>query len=96
MELHKLNTRYLFCFLFILSILILAARVIYMLSTGQVLDHEEPMSPVRSKTLIALIILPVSSYFYSFIIMLRQYIKHKGTAYTLTENGIENTLTSDQ
>lgn len=93
MKLHKLNGRYLVCCLFLLSVLILAGRVIYMLVQGQVSDHGKEMSSFITVIIIAVIALPVSTYVYSFIIMLKQYIKHKGNAYTLTQNGIENTLT---
>jgi len=87
---YKLNIRYLICFLSLFFILLLTGRVFYMMLQGQVSVEDEE---VNVKLLPILLGLPVSSYLFSFVVMLRQYIVHKGNALTLTERGIENTLT---
>ncbi len=93
MKTRKLNIRYLICFLLLAAVLALLGKVAFMLLTEQVSFGDEAADPTLSRLFGALLALPAFSYFYSFYIMLVQYIKHKGNAFALTENGIEDTVT---
>lgn len=93
MKTHKLNIRYLICFLLLAAVLALLGKVVFMLLTEQISFEDEAADPTLSRLFGALLALPAFSYFYSFYIMLVQYIKHKGSAFVLTENGIEDTVT---
>jgi len=93
MQKHKLGWRFWFFYIFLLGILLLGIRAISMLVAGQVTLEDEPMSPVFAWVMSMMLSIPLSSYLYSVITMTKQLIGHQKTALTITEEGIENTLT---
>ncbi len=90
---HKLGWRFWFFYLLLLGTLLLGLRAISMLLTGQVSLEDEPMSPAYAWIMSILFAFPLSTYLYSVITMTKQLICHQATALTVTEQGIENTLT---
>lgn len=93
MKEHKLNTRFLICLIVLAVVVALAIRVVYMGLTGQIHDETgEAMDKSTDVILSTLIALVTSTYLYSLITMLRQYIFCFGNAFELTERGIEHTM----
>ena len=90
---HKLGWRFWFFYVFLLLTLLLGLRAISMLLTGQVSLEDEPMPPAFAWIMSIMLSIPLSTYLYSIITMTRQLIRHQGTALTITNEGIENTLT---
>ena len=94
MKEYKLNTRFLICLVLLLGVAALAVKVIYMMLTGQVRDENgQVLTGGIEKLLPVLIALVISTYVFSAVIMLRQYIRFSGSAFELTDDGIENTMT---
>ena len=94
MKEYKLNTRFLICLVLLLGVVALAVKVIYMMLTGQVLDENgEALGKGFEILISALIAIVISTYIYSAAVMLRQYIRFSGSAFELTHDGIENTMT---
>lgn len=94
MKEHKLNTRFLICLVLLLGVVALAVKVVYMMLTGQVHDENgEVLGEGIEKLLPVLIAIVISTYIYSAAVMLRQYIRFSGSAFELTRDGIENTMT---
>jgi len=92
---HKLNAKFAICLAAIIVVILLAIRCIYMFFTGQIIDEKgESCGKVLDTVFGLLFSIIASSYIYSAITMLRQYIFHSGNAFELTERGIENTMVS--
>lgn len=79
-----------YCLLIVIIILI-APKVIYMLATDQVAFEGEEFSFIFSKIIIALFSIVWFFYMISGISVLRIILKNKLRAFTLTDEGIENT-----
>ena len=90
---HKLGWRFWFFYILLFGTLLLGLRAISMLLTGQVSLEDEPMPPAFAWIMSILFAIPLSSYLYSVVVMTKQLIRHQATALTITEQGIENTLT---
>jgi hypothetical protein len=90
---HKLGWRFWFFYVLLFGTLLLGLRAISMLLTGQVTLEDEPMPPAFAWIMSILFAIPLSTYLYSVVAMTKQLIRHQATALTITEQGIENTLT---
>ena len=90
---HKLNTQFLICLIALLLILILVGRVTWSwLNDG--ITMEDGTDPGIGLDVVMCIALVISlSWLWSAIVMFRQLVKHGCRAFTVTEEGIENTLT---
>ena len=93
MKTYKLNTKYLICLIALLLILILVGRVAWSwLNDGITMeDGTDPGIGLDVAMSIALVI--SLSWLWSAIVMFRQLVTHRCSAFTVTEEGIENTLT---
>lgn len=93
MKTYKLNTKYLICMIALLLILILVGRVTWSWLNGGI-TMEDGTNPGIGLDVAMSIALVISlSWLWSAIVMLRQLVTHRGSAYTVTEECIENTLT---
>lgn len=84
---YKLNVKFLIFLIILILVLIMVGRVTYMWINDETTDEGDAL-----EIMMPLILLISLSWLWSVIVMLRQYIVHKGRAFTLTEAGIENTL----
>ncbi len=93
MKEHKLNWRFWFFVILFGGIQPLGYRVIYMLYNNQIVDeNDQPLGEGFSMFMCLAIGLVLFTYLISVINLLRVYVKNKGEAFTLTENGIENSF----
>lgn len=90
---HKMNWRCFFIFSLLLGVLLLGGKVVFMIINNQVTYEDGEIELSMRIILLILLFIVLSSYLFSFLVLLRQYIKFKGRAFTLTEHGIENALT---
>lgn len=93
MNVYKLNAKFLFCFAALILALVLAGRVSYSWLTDQITVEGEKGSALLLDIVMPLALLITLSWLWSAVVMLRQYAVHGGQAFTLTEEGIEDTLT---
>ncbi len=74
-------------------ILPLAARVVFMLISGQIVDENNvPLSAGLAAFMCFVIIFVCSTYAVTFIVLLKQVIKFNNTAFTADSQGIHNTV----
>ncbi len=93
MKKYKLNWRFWFFVILFGGIQPLGYRVLYMLYNNQIVDeNDQALGEGVSMFMCLAIGLVLFTYLISVINLLRVYIKNKGEAFTLTENGIENTF----
>ncbi len=93
MKEHKLNWRFWFIVILFGGIQPLGYRVIYMLYTNQIFDeNNQPLSKGFSLFLCIAISLVLFTYLLTVINLLRIFVKNKGSAFSLTEKGIENSF----
>ncbi|MBQ7131390.1 MAG: hypothetical protein IJO29_02360 [Oscillospiraceae bacterium] len=89
----KFNLKVYFFILLFALILPLAAKVVYMLLSGQVTyENNEKVPFVLAAVISVLTILVCSTYALSLITLLKQVICHKNSAFKLDENGIYDTV----
>ena len=90
---RKLNAKTIICLVALLLVLALVGRVTWMWLNDEIVDEREPGTAVSLNVMMPIALIVASSYLWSALVLLRQYLVHGGKAFTLTENGIENTLT---
>lgn len=89
----KFNRKIYFIMILFGCILPLAARVVFMLAAGEIVDENNvPLSAGLAAFLCFVIIFVCSTYAVTFIVLLRQVIKFKNTAFTADSRGIHNTV----
>ena len=90
---YKLNWRYKGFNLLFLAVSYPIVKVMIMLAKNQIKMDDEPM-PTAYRIIIGIIVYSFGSlYIYTALAMFFNYIKNKGRAFHITENGIENTFT---
>lgn len=90
----KLNWKLWFFVILFGGVLILAARVIYMMLTGQVVSDEngEPLPWVFEVLMVVLTVLVCSTYAATVFTLLRQVMKFGKTAFVADGHGLHNTF----
>ena len=93
MKKYKLNWRFWFIVILFGGIQPLGYRAVYMLYTNQIFDeNHQPLSKGFSLFLCIAISLVLFTYLLTVINLLRIFVKNKGSAFSLTEKGIENSF----
>ena len=93
MKKYKLNWRFWFIVILFGGIQPLGYRAVYMLYTNQIFDeNNQPLSKGFSLFLCIAISLVLFTYLLTVINLLRIFVKNKGSAFLLTEKGIENSF----
>lgn len=90
---RKLNAKAFICFIALILVLALIGRVTWMWLNDQIVVEQESGYDVSLNVMMPIALVIASSYLWSALVLLRQYLVHGGKAFTLTEKGIENTLT---
>lgn len=93
MRTFKLNARALVCLIALILVLVLVGRVTWMWLHGEIVDAQEPGTAVALDVMMPIALVITSSWLWAAVVLLRQYLVHGGRAFTLTDAGIENTLT---
>ena len=90
---YKLNWRFWFIVILFGGIQPFGFRAVYMLYTNQIFDeNNQPLSKGLSLFLCIAISFVLFTYLITVINLLRIFVKNKGSAFTLTEKGIENSF----
>ncbi len=95
MKTYKAGWRYFFFLFLFTAVTLMGARVLYMLSAGEV-SFGDDLTAGENRFLCiittAILFFPLLSYLRSAYYLWRQLIKFKGAVITLTDAGVENTL----
>lgn len=90
---RKFNWKAYFLITLFGCILPLAFHAVFMLATGQIVDDNNmPLSGAFAAFICFIIIFVCSTYAVTFIVLLKQVIKFKNTAFTVDKQGIHNTV----
>ena len=90
---RKLSAKALISLIALILVLGLVGRVTWMWLNGQIVEEHEPGADAALNVMMPIALVIASSYLWSALVLLRQYLVYGGKAFTLTEKGIENTLT---
>lgn len=77
----------------LILVLVLAGRVTYMWLNDEIVYMQKNGAEIALDVMMPIALIITSSYLWSAVVLLRQYLIHGGRAFTLTETGITNTLT---
>ncbi len=90
---HKLNWRFHFWWVFLTPVVLLGARVITMLLSGEVSDEDGRALPAVFCWIVSAILSVVLlSYLSAVLVSLVHLFRHHGVAFRLSETGVEDTL----
>jgi hypothetical protein len=88
----KLNTKIHFFAILFGGVLLMIARVLFMLYNGEVSDESgEPLPRVISGLISFMLVCVGITYLITFIALVKQITVYKNTAFRIDENGIHNT-----
>lgn len=89
----KWNAKIYLATAFLGGVLALIGYSVYLTVTGQVSDENgDRLAPVWKIIFCVVIAIVGSSYLITFLMLIKQLLRHRSTAFTLDSNGIHNTL----